>query len=895
MSLFSSSGRRIARKPLHRTHRLIGGQHLEAREQFASDLYIDTIQQPDSLVEPGQQNVVGSVFTMSTYNGRPAYPHALTFPIEFGSASAIQRPELWIDDRALNARGGSIPGSDGVPDRKLLNGTVKNGSLVFNTAGIAPSLTARRVPVPLHLVYDVARAAPDGMEIGLGLPAVTFSKVPALQSIVGYQGEDNPVHTVDAVEDSFLSIDFISPPSSFSPQEDNIDMGTLRITADDPTYVTSVSVAISGRHADGTLIESVDNDISNVGLYDYRTGEFHRATRVATYTGLAVYRAEGIFVEDTASLQVRMDHDGPGRNGDEFGAYVVTSTGTRKIDIAGLSGPTNKFNLRAQVLGNDRLIVRPSGVLGGNPHTVDSPKLVVSMLKTAENNLAVANERGLLLGSFLAYADSGEDLVFKNIAFAADVGSFRNLHEIYVMEDIDGDGRGDAIVDSVPFPSGASVAFDDVGIISAGTFRRYDVYGRAASSLPLDRTLRIKIDPTSVQAEEYDVGDSLPADHITVFQNEGDATLWNFVRNGSLYVTGIPVESEYLLGSTRSGPVMRLMYQAFGEDIDVTDNVLYVTGDGTSSIDRFEFVSYTTTIAAATVSGVGSEPVPAGGQSFWSNTENRQFIVPENQVLIVDVYARVKSDEQGGVPGTSIYPSILATPNFVGVRARGAVSSNTIPNNNGDQFNTGELFVGVSPSALGPNQSIGSNWHDVVMSKFSDITNADPNSRGTAVPTGLAPIVQMKVWGAWQTNTSSGWDVSSLGSFVTYVNATNVQMDASSFTVYSKADPTVKVQAYAYSMNGTPLSGLITGNFIVHVSGLEFSGIGTVGANESDVVVVEGMVTNPDIVGSQRSSLQGIVDLDRYFEWVGRDAMKTTQAYGARLPYGTMEGVLYQS
>ena len=335
--------------------------------------------------------------------------------------------------------------------------------------------------------------------------------------------------------------------------------------------------------------------------------------------------------------------------------------------------------------------------------------------------------------------------------------------------------------------------------------------------------------------------------------------------------------------------VFRVEFRAQNEDIDVTDLQFTTRGSMGSSIDRLELykVGATTAFATATVSGCGSDQVILTDngipvQTFCMNAENGQLVIPDGENLDVLVRPRMKSDEQGALSGESFQLFLGAaavSDNSTGqgaVRARGRSSSSNLVANDGDALAEGEVFIGTDTAA--PNREIVSNRHQVVLSKFTSFTNANPDADNTNVPTGVSPFAQFRITTATNSNTLNGLNRAALDSFVIYVNATNVSMDASAFTLYNKADSSTKVAVVAESLAGAPLTGQVTGNFRVRVSTLAASaGDALFESGESSTLVLEGKVLNPKVNATLSSGLQGSLDLtDQFFSWYDQDTRRTS-------------------
>lgn len=353
---------------------------------------------------------------------------------------------------------------------------------------------------------------------------------------------------------------------------------------------------------------------------------------------------------------------------------------------------------------------------------------------------------------------------------------------------------------------------------------------------------------------------------------------------GSLFVTSNPVLTppQYVLGGTLEQSILSVHLFAQGEDVDVYRMYFSLSGD-VRSVDRLELyeAGATNPFAVATIANVGADPVPAGFTTFAANMRNGEVIVPEGHDVDIIVRPRMKSDRDGAISGENVKVSLVVDDGFQPVLARGVSTSNNLSSNNGDAVVDGEVFVGVDTA--GPNAAIVGRSSTVVLSKIDSVQNANPDADGSAVPTGMSSFSQFKLTAAANTNFLNGPNKAVIDSFVVIVTAENVALDASAFRIYNKADATVKVSAIAESLTGAPLTGAVTGDFRIRVTGLAASAVDTVlGSGESDTLVLEGSILNAHVNPARPSVLQGHLDLtDTFFTWFDRDNGGSTLQRGA--------------
>jgi len=300
------------------------------------------------------------------------------------------------------------------------------------------------------------------------------------------------------------------------------------------------------------------------------------------------------------------------------------------------------------------------------------------------------------------------------------------------------------------------------------------------------------------------------------------STVYTIRNQGDLYIaqSTVPVHERQLLGGALKSEILRLTTHAEYEDIDVTFMVFTATGADASSfatnIQRLELylAGGVTPFAIATVGGCGTDPVPAN--SMCAEMNNQEFIVPKGANVDVLVRPKMTTDVDGAVSSQDVRIRVGPEPIFV--QARGMLSSNDLDPNDGDSSPEGEVFIGRS-SAGGPNLIIKSRFNEVVLSKVTSITNADPNANGTFIPTGNnRDIAQFKFATAPANNTKNGTNKWTLKDILFNLNATNVLIGSgdqtnpatSDFEIYNKADPTMISRCTANVATASGASLLVT-------------------------------------------------------------------------------------
>ncbi len=400
----------------------------------------------------------------------------------------------------------------------------------------------------------------------------------------------------------------------------------------------------------------------------------------------------------------------------------------------------------------------------------------------------------------------------------------------------------------------------------------FEVHGDVASSIASPQSLQLKLATglsEYVQAERLATSDSLEgietnnncASDCEIAVTTTPSKNWIFVNQGNLFIKidTTPVRERQLLGGTLGDVVLRLQLRADAEAIDVTQLIFTEVGANASSfatnVDRIELyeVGETTAFAHATLAGCGTQTVPPN--SMCANMENTQLIVEEGQNVTVLVRPRINADTQGARSGHQL--ELLIDANL-GASARGLESSNNLNDNDGDSNAEGELFIGVdSPAANAP---IKSKKNVIVLSKVVNITNANPDANGTAVPTGNSRgFGQFKFSTAAHQNSLNGLNRWTLSGVIVNVNATNVAMAANGFKFYNKADPTIKVTCKARNAAGAVLTGEVTGTLLVDCASIASIIDSEISSGSDATFVLEGNIINSRVNSSQNSVLQASI------------------------------------
>jgi hypothetical protein len=584
---------------------------------------------------------------------------------------------------------------------------------------------------------------------------------------------------------------------------------------------------------------------------------------------------------------------------DSSNSLTTNSTG---CDFGGLITSSTNYQMEVEGLSTGDKIgdIRPRGTITGNFHRIANPELTVAVQSIGNSDTAVKNSKNINLLRFQARAGEAEDVLLTKTSFAAASGSLLNGQNYTLWVDTDGDGTVDTILEEGQAAQSSTVTFDDLAgggyVIPAEETVIFEVHANIAASLQTGAPylrLRFETGSTSsyIEAEQADDGSSLSgiktngtcSSTCDITVTTAQSKNYSLVSQGDLFVTksSTPVRSRQLLGGTVGDPILRLQFRAQNEDIDVTNMQLNSSGSNASSVDRLDLykAGETTPFASATTGGCGSDDVlqtnstatPATTVTFCASMQSRQLVVKKGQNLDVLVYPRIKTDEQGAASNQVIQLFIPkqnvsnTTTGSGAIRARGSQSSNNLDANDGvDAVAEGEVFIG-NDTATAANANIVGNTNVTVLSKFTQIVNANPDADNTNVPTGVSPFGQFKFTAATNSNTLNGLNKAVLSGVIFNVNATNVTMSPTAFFFYNKSDTSAKNHCVPFLTDGTTrIQGTASGSFLVACRNLAStnsapSGSGVnvkLDSGQNATFVLEGNVTNAKVSSSANSTLQ---------------------------------------
>jgi hypothetical protein len=719
---------------------------------------------------------------------------------------------------------------------------------------------------------------------------------------------------------------------------------------------TTTGRTISGVRLTGSAESSTDaTGVSGSGAFQvYRFDDF-------TIHGKEKYEFRVNFIDNSGTSSVAAP-----ASGDKFRIHIcgeathtLNSAGelvanTTGCTMGGFFASTNTSH-HMKITGvstNDRVgDYRPGGTLSGNAQEIKTAGLTISGKATATTDTAVENAKNIALLRFEGRASEAADILITDLIFAgATDASLVNGNNYTLWVDTNDDGVVDTILEKGVAAQSSKVTFSKMTgggyVIPKQKSIVFEVHADIAGSLTTTNpVLAIRFDTgsTFISAEQVADGSSLsgiqtknPAGGVEPdsgsYTNGGAtaevqvltafATNYTLRAQGDIYVSlaSTPVRNRQLLGGTLADEILRLQFHAEYEDIDVTDLVFTASGANASAhasnVDRLELykVGATTAFAVATVGGCGSDAVPSN--SMCAQMNDQEFVVPKGSNTNILIRPRMRTDVDGATAGQVVAYRMDPTPSSStgAVRARGLLSSNDLsPNDNTDTIPEGEVFIGTATPAAN-SAAIRTKYNQVVLSKVTSITNADPNANGTAIPTGTQrAIAQFKFSAAAANNLKNGSNKWTLSGVIFNVNATNVLLGSgdqtatatSDFYIYNKADSVTKSQCLTAATT-TSFQGQ-SGSLVVTCKNITSSSVNTeIDAGTDLTFVLEAEIANAKISNSSTSTLQ--VSLQNFsdnafyasfgsttshLDWVDKDNGTSTRFRWLEYPETSVNGTSY--
>ncbi len=481
--------------------------------------------------------------------------------------------------------------------------------------------------------------------------------------------------------------------------------------------------------------------------------------------------------------------------------------------------------------------------------------LTVEQVPGASNDVAVKNERNVVLLAFDAITKNTAETALQNLRFvsANDEQDLLNAQSYSLHADTNGDGIVDrevmsGVTSTVTANGRRILSFDNIDTNGFSLRKentvRFEVHAHIAQSFisPVLQLAFHTADPQYVKATKTDDDRQLigvqtngsctanEEEECEVTVRTTQSTKYALKNAGSLHVTQQPVRERQILGGT-SATALHLTLNASHEDVDVRKMGFIVSSSQSTlpnTVSRLDLYrpAETTPFASATVAGCAGGGGGGGGGSVFSLTfcaslAGAQLRIVDGGAQSVIVRPVINTDQNGGVSGMDVTVKVSGSGELgMTVEAVGTKSSVDLSQNNGDGNGNGEVFIGTA--SFGQNADIVSPTHMTVMSKIASITNGDPNPDGMPVTAGNDRVLGAFTFSAAPNNNAlDGTNEVVISDLIFTLKAQNVALDTYRLintknpfnhhacqVVGSENETTLFVQCD--NMDNTPIEGEVT-------------------------------------------------------------------------------------
>lgn len=414
-----------------------------------------------------------------------------------------------------------------------------------------------------------------------------------------------------------------------------------------------------------------------------------------------------------------------------------------------------------------------------------------------------------------------QDVLLTSLRFAPSIGSLAFGQHYRLAMDRDGDGKYEQVVQADGRADAGTLTFSEFTggsvLLQKGLTVPFVVTADLASSLgPVTIGLEFAtLLPDYVEAQGaadglaltgIETDNACTADTCFIRVNTEASTNVNVSEHGNLFVTAdtVPVRSHLLLGGTVSDALLRLKLRADGEDIDL--HTIRIDGISSSVDSLLLFIvppgqrfdpGTSQHIAQATNGQCPTEP----RTRFCANLSLRTILVTPQQEVTLVIAAKMKTKALGAVSGENMRLSLSPTviPSSAAIEARGASSDQTLLQNNGDEREDGEIFIGTA--LPGPNRQIIGPMHDTALATIADIVNGGSREE-LFIPSGQRNIGAFKFIATPHGNSFHGTNAVIIRTLRFRVSAQNVRMDPQGFRLRA-SDASATMPCTATETTGT--------------------------------------------------------------------------------------------
>ncbi len=325
---------------------------------------------------------------------------------------------------------------------------------------------------------------------------------------------------------------------------------------------------------------------------------------------------------------------------------------------------------------------------------------------------------------------------------------------------------------------------------------------------------------------------------------------------GNLLVFMVGENRSQVLAGTLSDPVFGFTMQATGTESIRVRRIALRTHSviNLASIDRVEL--YDGAVLKATL-------MPNGCGDTLLSTVCSDLAIPivlqPQQSLYLRAKVLIKPDTLVQSSGEVVQFRIQHVAGKQEFIAEGVTTGRLLVSNNGNSIPEGEIFYGRSlPN--GPDTVHAGVVSQIVHAKLASLTNANPDTDNTAVPTGIAPVGQFRFTAATNVNSQNGINQFVVRGIRFAVDSSNVAMQREGFKIYNKQDSTQKLNCNGSNaittMAGVPITtSTVQGSFFVNCNTEALAGLSEVRSGENQTFVLEANISNPKVSNALVSRL----------------------------------------
>lgn len=412
-----------------------------------------------------------------------------------------------------------------------------------------------------------------------------------------------------------------------------------------------------------------------------------------------------------------------------------------------------------------------------------------------------------------------QDARLTRLAFRPSVGSLLYGQHYTLAMDRNNDGVYETIAQDYGRTTSSSLVFDELshgGIdIPMGLRVRFLVRADiTASQGPVSLGLEFATnEPDYIEAHGLIDGIDLtgietnglcPSGGCFIRVNTIGTTNINVQQAGNVYVTQdtLPVRSHLLLAGSETDELLRLLFRADSEDIDLQTLRIDGVPSSVESLVLYRVSPGEKAHGLPFAQATHGQCPEQSSTRFCIDLSQNTFVISPTRETVIVVKARLKNDQNGAVSGQTMTLSVSSSTSASSsaVQARGISSQQSLAQNDNDAAAEGEIFVGTSGQER--NSSITGVSHDIALANISRVFNDGPQLT-PYIPVGQSVIGSFGIGAYPHTNTAYGQNDVVLTRMTFTVTAQNIQFDPATFTLSAREDPAATVPCSGAQTTGT--------------------------------------------------------------------------------------------